>query len=164
MTQTCVIRPRWVDNLMIYVVTIVHISKNAEETIPSMKRLIEMNLPNQVNDILSSTLHRIISARISRWMTYGPPELPILPGGKCCALALLNIIPMFAKENTSYCQIYHQNPACLCVPHVWLLRDTKRFFENFVNNKMAYVTNCHQKDERWQRLLLGDWLPSFVKI
>ena len=28
-----------------------------------------------------------------------------------------------------------------------------------VNQKMAYVTNRLQKDERWQRLLLGDCLP-----
>ena len=26
-------------------------------------------------------------------------------------------------------------PAHLCVPYVWVLRDTKRFFENFVNQK-----------------------------
>ena len=33
--------------------------------------------------------------------------------------------------------------------YVWLLRYTKRFF-NFVNQKLVYVTNRFQKDERWQ--------------
>ena len=111
-----------------------------------------------------ATLHRIISASISRWMTYGPAELPILPGGKCCTLALLNIIPKFPKENTSFCQIYHQNPAYLCVPYVWLLRDRKPLFENFVNQKMAYVTNRLLKDERWQILLLGDYPVALNQV
>ena len=80
-------------------------------------------------------LHRLISAAIGRRVTSDPAELPFLPGGK------------------------H-----LCVPYVWLLRhvrDTKCFLENFVNKKTAYVTNRLQKDERWQRLLLGDWVPCW---
>ena len=43
-------------------------------------------------------LARLISASISRWMTFDPAQLPILPGGNCCALALLNTIPKFPKE------------------------------------------------------------------
>ena len=39
------------------------------------------------------------------------------------------------RKNTGFSQIYHQNPAHLCVPYVWLLRDTKCFLENFINKK-----------------------------
>ena len=107
---------------------------------------------------LSTNLHRLISAAIGPRVTSDPAELPFLLGGKSCTQAPLNIIPKFPKgKNASFSQIYHQNPAHLCVPYVWLLRDTKCFLENFVNQKMAYVTNRLQKDERWQRLLLGDW-------
>ena len=116
------------------------------------------------NHGLSATLHRLISASISRWMTFDLAKLPILRGGKCCALSLLNIIPKFPKEkNKSFCQIYHKNPAYLCVPFVWLLRDTMCVFFCFklFQSKVVYVTNRHQKDEQWQRLILGDCLSAW---
>ena len=72
------------------------------------------------NSIMNTlnTLYRFISARISRWMTYDPAELPIIPGEKYCAQALLNTISKFPKENSGFCQIYHQNSAYPCVPYV----------------------------------------------
>ena len=78
------------------------------------------------------------------WMTFDTAELPILPGRNYCALALLNIIPTFSKENTTFCQMYDQNPAYRCVPYVWLIWDTKCFVENFVNQNM---TNGGRGDE-----------------
>ena len=81
------------------------------------------------------TLHRLSSASISRRMTFDLTKLPIPLGVRCCVLALLNIIPKFEKKPTSFCQIYHHNPAYLCVANVWLRRDTKCFFENFVSQK-----------------------------
>ena len=67
---------------------------------------------------IMTTLHRFISAGINRWMTFDPADLPILPGGRCCALALLNIIPKFPKKKHLIYQIYHQNSAYLCVSNV----------------------------------------------
>ena len=106
-----------------------------------------LTLPQWTNQrvTLAITLHRLISASINWWMTFDSAELPILPGGKWCALALLNIIPNFPKENTNFCQIYNQNPAYLCVPYAWLLRDTTCFFENIVNQKKVYVTKSPPK-------------------
>ena len=58
---------------------------------------------------------RFISASISRWMTYDPAKLPILPGGKCCALAPLNKFPkekhqflsdLSLKSSISMCSIF----------------------------------------------------------
>ena len=60
--------------------------------------------------IRRSTLHRLISAVISRWLTSDPAELlAIIPG--------------------RFCQIYCQNPAHVCVSYVWLLKDTKCFLK-----------------------------------
>ena len=71
---------------------------------------------SEINSVLiifpDCTLHRLISASFSRWMTFGPAEVPILPDGKCCALPLLNIIPKFSMEDPdprprlSMCSIY----------------------------------------------------------
>ena len=87
-------------------------------------------------------------------------------GGKSCTLAPLNIIPKFPKEKHKFLSDFPQNPARLCVSYVWLLMDTKCFLENFVIKKMAYMMNRLQKDERWQRLLLGDcsggWRPLYA--
>ena len=91
-----------------------------------------------------ATLHRLISASISRWMTFDPAELPILPGGKCCALALLNIIPKFPKEKHQFLSdLTSKSSISICS------QGYKVFFENLASQKMAYVTNRLQKDERW---------------
>ena len=85
-----------------------------------------------INYILG-TLHRFISASIRRWMTYDPAELPILPGGKCCALALLNIIPKFPKEKHQFLSdLSSKSGISMCST---CMIDSKCFFENFVNQK-----------------------------
>ena len=86
----------------------------------------------------NGNLHRLISAAIGLlaggWLLT-EPNYHFSLGGKSCALAPLTIIPKFPKENKRFSQIYYQNPAHLCVPYVWLLRDTKCFLENIVNQK-----------------------------
>ena len=108
--------------------------------------------------LLRCTLHRLIFAGISRWMTFDPAELPLLPGGKYCALALLNIIPKFSKEKHQFLSALSSKSSISMCSICMISKAYKMFFENFVSQKMAYVTNRLQKDERWQRLLLGDWL------
>ena len=92
-------------------------------------------------------LHRLISAAIGRWVTSDPAELPFFPGRKKLCTSAVEYNPQVSKgKNTSFSQIYHQKPIA------------KGYKVNFVNQKMAYVTNRLQKDERWQRHLLGDWV------
>ena len=65
-----------------------------------------------------------------------------------CALALLNMITKFPMKNASFCQIYYQNLADLCVPYVWLLRDTKSFLKTLSVTKMVYVTGDESLPKR----------------
>ena len=102
------------------------------------------------------TLHRVTSAVVGRWVTSDQAQLPILPWRKSCALAQLHMIPTFAKENTSFCPIYHQNPAHLCVSYAWSLRDTKMFLKTLSIKKLAHLKN-RLKMRTVAETLLGDW-------
>ena len=95
-----------------------------------------------------TNLLRLISAAISQWVTSDPAELPFYTGRKTLCTSAVEYNPK--GKHTSFSQIYHQNPAHLCVPYVW-------FPWKLCPSKMASVTNRLQKDEQWQLLLLGDW-------
>ena len=93
-------------------------------------------------------------------MTFDRAELPLLPGGKCCALALLNTIPKFLKEKHQFLSALSSKSSIPICSICMISKGYKMFFENFVSQKMAYVTNRLQKYEQWQRLLLGDCIPG----
>ena len=82
-----------------------------------------------------ATLHRLISVDISQWMTFDPAELPILPGGKCCALALLNIITKFPKEKYQFLSdlsLKSSIPMCsICM----ITKEYKMFFRKLYQSK-----------------------------
>ena len=72
----------------------------------------------------------------------------------------------FQRKNTNFSQIYHQNPAHLCVSYIWFLRDTKRFVKTLLMRKwrMWRIPNKKAKGVR-DFCLLGDWdPPTWLKV
>ena len=64
-----------------------------------------------------TNLLRLISAAIGRCVTSDPAELPFLTGWINLCTSAVEYNPK--GKHASFSQIYHQNPAHLCVPYVW---------------------------------------------
>ena len=82
------------------------------------------------------------------------PNYPLSLNGKSCALAPLNMIPKFPKEKYQFqSDLSSKSSTFMCFIYM-IFKRYQAFCENFVNEKMAYVTNPQQKGEGCQRLLL----------
>ena len=114
------------------------------------------------------TLHRLISAAVSQWMTSDPAELPIVPGREKLCTSAVEYNPKVSKGKTPVSVRFIIKIQHIYVIHIWLLRDTKCFFVflfflNVVIEKMVYVMNHLQKGEQWQRRLLAWRLgPTYI--
>ena len=98
-------------------------------------------------DMLMVTLHWIISASIRRCMTFDPAEVPILPGGKCCALALLNIIPMFPKEKHQFLSDLSSKSSISMCSICMITKGYKVFFRKLCQSKNVICDESPPK--RW---------------
>ena len=135
---------------------------NMQHTVtPNSKRWDYLDIPDCGNERFLKdrpTLHRLISAAVGRLDDTWPRRITHCPWTeKSCALAPLNKIPMLPKEKYQFPSDLSSKTSTstfMCVMYM-IIRRYQVFFENFVCEKMAYVTNRLQKVERWQRLLLA---------
>ena len=122
-------------------------------------------------------LHQLISASISRWMTFDPAEFAIFPGRKYCALVLLNIIPKFTKEKHQFLSDLSSKSNISMCSICMITKEYKVFFWNLCQSENVFVLCDESPPKRWTvaetfawRLLspmnesVGQWPLSLRKL